>query len=87
MSEARKQDRSVYVFNTDAASQKVAHVNFVSSVPKGKGLDGKSWAEQVSAVVGGKAGGKADSAQGMGTAAGRVEEAKAVAEKYFASFV
>jgi alanyl-tRNA synthetase len=87
VTEARKQDRSIYVFNVDVGGQKVAHVNFVSSGPKGKGLDGRKWAEEVIALIGGKAGGKVESAQGMGTTAEKAEDAKAAAEKYFASFV
>ena len=48
--------RAVYVFSPDNENSKVAHVNFLpKEVLERKVLDAKSWLEEVSKVIGGKA--------------------------------
>ena len=49
-----------------------AHVNAAGN---GKGLLAKDWAAAVAPVIGGKAGGKPDTAQGRGTLVDKVDEA------------
>jgi alanyl-tRNA synthetase len=73
----------VYVFSVDHEGNKVAHGNHVPVASKGKGLDARTWASKVSEVLGGKAGGKDDGAQGVGTNVGNVEEALKVAREYY----
>lgn len=82
--QGRKLGKSVYVFSSNAAEGKVAHVNFVAEDAKSRGLDGRAWATAVSEVVGGKAGGKEDGAQGVGADPSRTPEALAVAQKFYA---
>lgn len=52
--QGRKLGKSVYVFSVDSEQGKVAHVNFVADDAKAKGLDGREWANAVSAILGGK---------------------------------
>ncbi|OSX66173.1 hypothetical protein POSPLADRAFT_1064626 [Postia placenta MAD-698-R-SB12] len=80
---AKKLGKSIYVFSPDIASGKVAHVNYVSPTMKAKGLDARSWGSVVTEIVGGKAGGKEDTAQGVGLEPGKVKEALEAAQKYF----
>ncbi|KAF9653789.1 hypothetical protein BDM02DRAFT_3152774 [Thelephora ganbajun] len=86
VAQGRKLSKALYVFSVDSESDKVVHVNFVPPSLKSKGLDARQWATKVSEIVGGKAGGKDDSAQGVGVEAGRVEEAVSVAKSYFSSY-
>ncbi|OBZ68342.1 Alanine--tRNA ligase [Grifola frondosa] len=83
--QGKKLGKSVYVFSADLKGGKVAHVNHVSEAAKAKGLDARSWAAAVTEVVGGKAGGKEDGAQGVGVDVSRIEEALEVARKHFVS--
>ncbi|EPQ57417.1 hypothetical protein GLOTRDRAFT_110560 [Gloeophyllum trabeum ATCC 11539] len=80
---ARKLNKAVYVFSRDAEGTRVVHANFVSEAAKSRGIDGRKWATAVSEVIGGKAGGKEDSAQGVGSDASRLEDAVKAAQKYF----
>ncbi|KAI0758318.1 tRNA synthetases class II (A)-domain-containing protein [Irpex lacteus] len=82
--QGRKLGKSVYVFSVDSEQGKVAHVNFVANDAKAKGLDGREWANAVSAILGGKAGGKQDGAQGVGIHADKVEEALKAAQAIYA---
>ncbi|TDL24327.1 hypothetical protein BD410DRAFT_786443 [Rickenella mellea] len=81
--QARKLGKTVYFFSVDTEGGKVVHVNHVSQSLRSKGLDGKIWATQVAEVVGGKAGGKEDGAQGVGTNVEKLEEAVNVAKDVF----
>ncbi|KAJ3004463.1 hypothetical protein NUW54_g4803 [Trametes sanguinea] len=83
--QAKKLGKSIYVLSVDASAGKVAHVNAVSEEAKAKGLDGREWAAAVVEVVGGKAGGKPDGAQGVGTEVSKVQEAFDAARKFFES--
>lgn len=51
-----------------------------------KGASASDWANAVSGVVGGKAGGKAPTSIGSGTNVDKVDEAVAVATKYLEGF-
>ncbi|TFY60907.1 hypothetical protein EVG20_g7252 [Dentipellis fragilis] len=79
--QAKKLGKAAYVFSADKAAGKVAHVNHA---PKALGIDARTWAGKVSEVLGGKAGGKEDGAQGVGVNVDKVQEALGVAEKFFA---
>jgi len=80
--QAKKLGRAVYVFSVDSEGGKVIHVNHVPEALKSKGLDARTWAARVTEVLGGKAGGKEDGAQGVGLNTDKVEEALEVAQKY-----
>ena len=47
-----------------------------------KGLEANEWAEQVTGVVGGKAGGKGPTRVGTGTDVNKVDEGVEIAVKY-----
>ncbi|KAH9935401.1 tRNA synthetases class II (A)-domain-containing protein [Fomitopsis serialis] len=81
--EGRKLGKTIYVMSPDPSSGKVAHVNFVSEAAKAKGLDAHQWAATVTELIGGKAGGKADSAQGSGVNVDKTEDALEAARNYF----
>ncbi|KAI0787758.1 tRNA synthetases class II (A)-domain-containing protein [Fomes fomentarius] len=83
--QAKKLGKSIYIFSADAEGTKVAHVNAVSEDAKAKGLDGREWASAVTAILGGKAGGKPDGAQGVGTEVAKVQDALEAARKFFVS--
>jgi alanyl-tRNA synthetase len=83
ITQAKKLGKAVYVFSVDHEGNKVAHGNHVPVTSKAKGLDARTWASKVSEVLGGKAGGKDDAAQGVGTNITRVEEALKVARDYY----
>lgn len=54
IAQSRKLGKSVYVFTIDQEQKKVAHANYVADDAKAKGLDGRTWANAVSDVIGGK---------------------------------
>ncbi|KAJ7594826.1 tRNA synthetases class II (A)-domain-containing protein [Mycena floridula] len=78
----RKQEKAVYVFSVDHAGGKVAHVNYLPPLLKSKGGDARTWASTVTDILGGKAGGKEDSAQGLGVEVSKLSEAVAAANQY-----
>ncbi|KAI0710193.1 tRNA synthetases class II (A)-domain-containing protein [Earliella scabrosa] len=81
--QAKKLGKSIYIISADVEGGKVAHVNAVSEAAKAKGLDGREWASAVVAILGGKAGGKPDGAQGVGTEVTKVQDALDAARKFF----
>ncbi|GJE94884.1 alanine--tRNA ligase [Phanerochaete sordida] len=81
--QAKKLGKSVYVFSVDYEQGKVAHVNFVAEDAKSRGVDGREWATAVVEILGGKAGGKVDGAQGVGTDATKVAEALKAAQDFY----
>ncbi|KAG9122407.1 Alanine--tRNA ligase, partial [Ceratobasidium sp. 392] len=83
--EARKLNKPVYLFSADASGEKVTHVNFLPKAVVSKEFDARVWATKVSAVLGGKGGGKDDSAQGVGTNVGKIAEAVEVAREAYAT--
>ncbi|KAG5652235.1 hypothetical protein H0H81_005729 [Sphagnurus paluster] len=82
VSQGKKLGKAVYVLSVDPEEAKVAHVNHVPSSLKERGLDARTWANRVTEVLGGKAGGKEDSAQGVGNEVDKVEEALDEARTY-----
>ncbi|KAF9481569.1 hypothetical protein BDN70DRAFT_876232 [Pholiota conissans] len=82
ISQAKQLSKSVYVFSVDTENKKVAHANYVSPSLKTKGVDARTWAAKVTDILGGKAGGKEDSAQGVGLNDDKAEEALAAAQQY-----
>ena len=86
VAQGRKLGKALYVFSVDSGVGKVVHVNFVPPSLKSKGLDARQWATKVSEVLGGKAGGKDESAQGVGVEVGKVEEAVMAAKSYLSSY-
>lgn len=101
--QGRKLDKAVYVFSVDHDAGKVVHVNYVPERMRSNGLDGRVWAAKVTEILGGKvrrcslflrfsncvfqAGGKEDSAQGVGTNVAKVEDAMVVVKEYFSEVV
>ncbi|KZT00869.1 uncharacterized protein LAESUDRAFT_731875 [Laetiporus sulphureus 93-53] len=81
--QGKKLGKTIYVFSPDYEAGKVQHVNAVSPTAKAKGLDARAWATAVAEVLGGKAGGKEDSAQGVGVNVDRVNEALETAKQFF----
>lgn len=82
VAQARKTGKAVYLFSPDPEGTKVAHVNFVPPSLREKGIDAKVWATKVTDILGGKAGGKEDSAQGVGSNISRVDDALTAAKEY-----
>ena len=72
----------VMLLSPDDASDKVA---VMASVPReaiGRGLKAGEWVRETAQAMGGKGGGKADSAQGAGSGVGRVREGIAAARRF-----
>lgn len=78
----KKLGKAVYVISADNDAGKVVHGNHVPAALKAK-LDARTWASNVAEVLGGKAGGKEDGAQGVGSDITKVEEALKVATDYY----
>ncbi|KAJ7497173.1 tRNA synthetases class II (A)-domain-containing protein [Mycena latifolia] len=87
VSQGKKLGKAVYVFSADDIGSKVAHVNYIPPSMKAKGADARVWATKVSEVLGGKAGGKDDSAQGVGTHVDKVGEAVGLCKEYLSPFL
>ncbi|KAF8894893.1 tRNA synthetases class II (A)-domain-containing protein [Gymnopilus junonius] len=85
VSQAKQLNKSLYVFTVDVENQKVAHANFVSPTHKSRGADARSWASKVTEILGGKAGGKEESAQGVGIHTDRVADALISAKDYLST--
>ncbi|KAE9401641.1 hypothetical protein BT96DRAFT_956506 [Gymnopus androsaceus JB14] len=83
--QARKSGKAIYVFSIDAEGSKIAHVNFIPPSLKAKGADARTWASKVTDIIGGKAGGKEDSAQGVGSYPLKVQEGMIAAKAYLSS--
>ncbi|KAJ6557172.1 tRNA synthetases class II (A)-domain-containing protein [Mycena sp. CBHHK59/15] len=78
VSQGKKLGKAVYVFSADQGGGKVAHVNYIPPSLKAKGQ---------MHVLGGKAGGKEDSAQGVGIHVQKVDDAVRLSKQYLASFI
>ncbi|KAJ9127922.1 hypothetical protein QFC24_000207 [Naganishia onofrii] len=71
-----KNGKAIYVFSVDTAKGQVAHQNYLpKEIVKSKKLDAKTWLGEVSKILGGKGGGKDDSAMGSGSNVDKVDEA------------
>ncbi|KAI8089731.1 alanyl-tRNA synthetase [Halteromyces radiatus] len=76
-------DKAVYLFSSDATSGRVAHNCFVGKVLiTNHGLKASDWAGVVAEKVGGKKGGKDESAQGSGDNIAGLDDAIKVAEEF-----
>ncbi|SGY99551.1 BQ5605_C034g11290 [Microbotryum silenes-dioicae] len=80
--QAKALDKAAYLFS--AEDGKVLHLNFVPKAMQSKAFNAKTWLTGVAAIVGGKGGGKDDSAQGVGSEPTKVQEAIEQAKKLFA---
>lgn len=76
--------KAIYLLAVDPKAGRVAHQCVVGKPLVQRGLKANEWAEAVSQVVGGKKGGKEESAQGSGTETEKAEEAVEVAERFIA---
>jgi len=83
--QAKKLNKPAYVFSVDPERTKVAHANFVPEGARSKGFTAKEWASKIGEVIGGKAGGKDESAQGVGANVDKVAEAVVLAKEVFIS--
>ncbi|KAI5786445.1 alanyl-tRNA synthetase [Peziza echinospora] len=78
-----KKDKNVYLFAVDdGADGKVVHACHISEDAFKKGTSATDWASKVSEVVGGKAGGKGNTSQGIGSNIDKVDEAIEVARQF-----
>ncbi|KAG0000538.1 Alanine--tRNA ligase, partial [Modicella reniformis] len=77
-------DKAAYVFSVDESSNKVSHACVVGQeiLDSKCGLKATEWADAVVKVIGGRNGGKDDSAQGAGDHVDKVPEALSEARKY-----
>jgi len=75
--------KPAYLFTIDTEAGKVAHMNFLPKASIKGDFNAKTWASVVSEILGGKAGGKDDSAQGVGTNIVVLAEAIRVAESHY----
>ncbi|KTW30733.1 alanine-tRNA ligase [Pneumocystis carinii B80] len=79
---ANEKDKSVYLFAVDQSQTgNVAHMCYVSKSAHAN-ANGQEWANIVSTILGGKSGGKEDSAQGIGTNIEKIDDAIAAAATY-----
>jgi len=79
---ARHPDAAIMLISGNAAESKVT---IVASVPQpfiARGLKAGDWVREVSTIVGGKGGGKAEAAQGGGTLPAKVPDAIAAARAF-----
>ncbi|KAF9245909.1 tRNA synthetases class II (A)-domain-containing protein [Melanogaster broomeanus] len=81
--QGKKLGKAVYVFSVDAEGGKVAHANYVPEAVRTNGFDARVWASKVTEILGGKAGGKEDGAQGVGVNVGEVETALKIARESY----
>ncbi|KIM70344.1 hypothetical protein SCLCIDRAFT_19240 [Scleroderma citrinum Foug A] len=83
--QGKKLGKAVYVFSIDTEGRKVAHANYLPETARSHGFHAKIWASKVTDVLGGKAGGKEESSQGVGINMDKVEEALETAEQAYLS--
>ncbi|KAM0789420.1 hypothetical protein ACM66B_000245 [Microbotryomycetes sp. NB124-2] len=82
--QAKALDRAAFLFST-MNDDKVAYVNFVPKSAISKTFTAKLWAAPVSTILGGKGGGKDESAQGVGLEASKLNDALVEAERAWVS--
>ncbi|KAJ9060947.1 Alanine--tRNA ligase [Entomophthora muscae] len=73
---------AVYLFSADESAGRVTHQCYVPPSLIKKGLKASEWAGVVADIVGGKKGGKEESAQGSGSEVSRIKEAAQAASDY-----
>ncbi|KAG6820894.1 hypothetical protein H0H93_010238 [Arthromyces matolae] len=86
VAQGKKLGKAVYLFSEDTECGKISHVNYVPPALKAKGLDARTWANCVTEIIGGKAGGKEDSAQGVGIETTKLKDAFESAQMYLTSY-
>ena len=67
--------KAVMVFSADTENDRVAVMASVSEAMIGRGLKAGDWIRETTSVMGGKGGGRPNSAQGSGTDVGKIKEA------------
>ncbi|KAM0746309.1 hypothetical protein T439DRAFT_330022 [Meredithblackwellia eburnea MCA 4105] len=82
--QAKTLGKAAYFFSV-SDEDKVVHVNFLPKEEISKAFNAKTWIQPVSAILGGKGGGKDDSTQGVGTEVDKIDEAIAAALKAYES--
>lgn len=86
----KSKDKVVYLFAAEGEEGKeggrVVHGCYVSEDASKQGASASEWANAVSSIVGGKAGGKGATSIGNGTEPGKVDEAVEAATKYLEQF-
>ncbi|KAG6332771.1 hypothetical protein ID866_6316 [Astraeus odoratus] len=85
VTQGKKLGKAVYVFSADAEGGKVAHANYLPEASRTQSFDAKVWAAKVSEILGGKAGGKGESSQGVGIYVDKIGEALKVAQEVYFS--
>ncbi|CAG8566504.1 3994_t:CDS:10 [Ambispora leptoticha] len=75
-------DKAAYLFAIDDISNRVSHSCVVGKPLIARGLKAGDWAKAVSEKIGGKSGGKDESAQGSGINVEKIDEALKVAEQF-----
>lgn len=85
INQAKTLGKAAYFFSVSEGDNKVAHLNLVPKSEISKDFTAKTWLAAVSAIVGGKGGGKDDGAQGFGTDPSKVDEAIKEAERIYQS--
>ncbi|KAF8532539.1 tRNA synthetases class II (A)-domain-containing protein [Gautieria morchelliformis] len=81
--QAKTAGKAMYTFSIDFDEGRVVHVNYLPKPLTSKEFDARIWASRVTATLGGKAGGKEDSAQGVGVHLDKVDEALRIAESSY----
>ncbi|KAK4692244.1 alanyl-tRNA synthetase, partial [Lecanoromycetidae sp. Uapishka_2] len=79
---SKQKDKSVYFIGVDSVTSRVAHGCSVAQEHVPKGLVASEWAAQVTAIVGGKAGGKGTTSLGSGMQVEEVEKGVDAAVNY-----
>lgn len=82
-SHAKSLSKAIYFFSQVEDEPKITHLNYLPKEFISKSFNAKTWSAKVSEVLGGKGGGKEDSAQGVGNQVGKIGEAIEVAKKAF----
>ncbi|PWY99849.1 hypothetical protein BCV70DRAFT_206830 [Testicularia cyperi] len=96
MTSVKKLNKSAYLFSQEldphgtmvadgtAVKAKVVHVASVNKHDQDKGLDAKEWIDTSSQHIGGRGGGKSDSAQGVGEMGGKaLDDAVEAARRFY----
>lgn len=79
---SKDKTKTIYLFGGSPAEGAVVHGVYVGTDLSSKGVTAEQWSGAVSAVVGGKAGGKEPTRQGQGTNADKIDEAVETARKW-----
>ncbi|KAG0151156.1 hypothetical protein CROQUDRAFT_651357 [Cronartium quercuum f. sp. fusiforme G11] len=75
--------KAAYLFSVNKSDNKVVHVNSLPKEMISDDWNAKSWMDEIVKILGGKGGGKADAAQGVGDAPDKLGEAIEAAQKSF----